>query len=117
LVLRTGAEQLSADLGRVHVVVDESVDDAGELAADQKVTRRLKTVDDLTESLADLLDLVHNLLLGGLTGDEVVKVGHDVHADAACEFISGLWDGRDAQHQARESDKDLHFSCSERSER
>ena len=87
--------------------MDESVDDAGELAADQKVTRRLKTVDNLSESLADLLDLVHNLLLGRLTGDEVVEVGHDIHADVACEFISGLWDGRDAEHQAGESDKDL----------
>ena len=35
-------------------------------------------------SFTDLLDEVHDLLLGGVAGDELVYVGHDVHADVAC---------------------------------
>ena len=36
-----------------------------------------------------LLDEVHELLLGGVARDEVVDVGHDVHADVAGQVVLG----------------------------
>ena len=49
--------------------------------------------------LFDLLDKVNNLLLSGLTGDEVIQVSHDVHADLASQLIARLGDGRGSEHQ------------------
>ena len=36
-----------------------------------------------------LLDEVHELLLGSVARDEVVDVGHDVHADVAGQVVLG----------------------------
>jgi hypothetical protein len=52
--------------------------------------------------LFNLLDKVNNLLLSGLTGDEVIQVSHDVHADLASQLIAGLRGGRGSEHQAGE---------------
>ena len=96
-------------LGGIHVVVHEGINDGGKLRLDDEVTGGFKVRNELAESVADLggnktkvktrlplllpahlLDEVDNLLLGGVAGDEVVQVLHDVHADAAGQLISGL---------------------------
>ena len=54
-----------------------------------------------------LLDKVHNLLLGGVAGDELVQVGHDVHADAAGQLILGLGHGGHGQDHGGEDNENL----------
>ena len=58
-------------------------------------------------SFVYLLDKVNNLLLGGVAGDELVQVGHDVHADGAGELILGLGDGRHGEDDAGEDEQEL----------
>ena len=55
----------------------------------------------------DLLDEVHDLLLGGVAGDELVDVSHDVHADVACEVIPGLREGGGAEDKKGETEENL----------
>ena len=57
--------------------------------------------------VTDLLDEVHDLLLGGVAGDELVDVGHDVHADVACEIIPGLREGGGAEDKEGETEESL----------
>ena len=57
---RTGSEYASADLGGVQVVVDESVDEGGDLALDDEVARRLEVGDDLAQAGAELETLFIN---------------------------------------------------------
>ena len=57
--------------------------------------------------LVHLLDEVHNFLLGGVAGDEVVQVLHDVHADVAGQVISGLNEGRSCEDERGEDEEDL----------
>ena len=57
--------------------------------------------------VTDLLDEVHDLLLGGVAGDELVNVGHDVHADVACELIPGLREGGGAEDKEGETEESL----------
>lgn len=57
--------------------------------------------------VTDLLDEVHDLLLGGVAGDELVDVGHDVHADVACQLIPGLREGRGAKDEEGETEESL----------
>ena len=56
----------------------------------------------------DLFDKINNLLLSRLTGDEVIQVSHDVHADLAGQLIAGLRDGGGGEHQGGEENKDLN---------
>ena len=51
---RTGSEHVCADLGGVEVVMDEGVDEGGDLALDDEVAGGLKVGDDLTEAGAEL---------------------------------------------------------------
>ena len=128
-------------LGRIHVVVHEGVNDGGKLRLDDEVAGGFKVWNELAESVADLggninstkertedttppllvhlLDGVHNFLLGGVAGDEVVQVLHDVHADAAGQLISGLDQGRGGEDEGGEDDQDLGgtHTLGERSER
>ena len=57
--------------------------------------------------VTDLLDEVHDLLLGGVAGYELVNVGHDVHADVACELIPGLREGGGAEDKEGETEESL----------
>ena len=57
--------------------------------------------------LAHLLDEVHDLLLGGVAGDEVIQVLHDVHTDAAGQVIPRLDEGRGCEDERGEDDEDL----------
>merc|ERR1712083_1218266 len=100
----------NSHLGRIHVVVDEGVNDGGKLGRDDEVAGGFKVWNELAESVADLLDGVHNLLLGGVAGDEVVQVLHDVHADAAGQLIPGLDQGRGGEDKRGEDEEDLHYN-------
>ena len=57
--------------------------------------------------VTDLLDEVHDLLLGGVAGDELVDVGHDVHADVARQIIPGLREGGGAEDKEGETEESL----------
>ena len=57
--------------------------------------------------VTDLLDEINDLLLGGIAGDELVNVGHDVHADVACELIPGLREGGGAEDKEGKTEKNL----------
>jgi len=105
-LLRTSSKNVSADLGGVQVVVDESFDDGGELAGDQQVAGGFKSGDELSQGMADFLDKVNDLLLGGVAGDEVVQVSHDVHTDVAGQLVARL--GRDCGSETDKEDQDLH---------
>ena len=105
--LRASSKEVSADLGRVQVVIHESLDDGWELASDQQVAGGLESGDDLSQGMANLLDKVNDLLLGGVAGDEVVQVGHDVGADVAGELVARL--GRDRSSKAGKQDQDLRI--------
>ena len=111
----------------------ESVNDGGNLRLDDEVTGGFKVRNELAESVADLggnktklktllllpghlLDEVDNLLLGGVAGDEVVQVLHDVHADAAGQLISWLDQGRGSEDERGEDEEDLENSLVERRE-
>ena len=63
-----------------------------------------------------LFDEVDNLLLGGVAGDEVVQVLHDVHADAAGQLISWLDQSRGSEDERSEDEEDLENSLVERRE-
>ena len=54
-----------------------------------------------------LLDEVNNLLFCCVARDEVVKVLHDVHADAACQVVFGLVEGGCREDEGGEDDEDL----------
>ena len=51
---RAGSEDVSADLGGVQVVVDEGVNEGGDLASHNEVTGGLESVNDLSKSSANL---------------------------------------------------------------
>ena len=61
----------------------------------------------------DLLDKVDDLLLGGVGGDELVQVGHDVHTDAAGQLVLGLGDGGHGQDHGGEDNENLDMEKSE----
>merc|ERR1712137_741961 len=92
--------------------MDEGVDEGGDLALDDEVAGRLKVGNDLSEASAELLDEVHDLLLGGVAGDELVNVGHDVNTDVACELIPGLREGGGAEDKEGETEESLHVEKS-----
>ena len=50
----TGREHVRADLGGVHVVVHEGIDDGGQLGLDDEVAGVLEVRDEGAESFADL---------------------------------------------------------------
>ena len=47
----------------------------------------------------DLLNEVNDLLLGGVAGDELVDVSHDVHAYVASQLVSSLREGGGAEEK------------------
>ena len=51
---RTGSEHVCADLGGVEVVMDEGVDEGGDLALDDEVAGGLEVGDDLSQAGAKL---------------------------------------------------------------
>ena len=55
-----------------------------------------------------LLNEVNDLLLGGVAGDELVDVGHDVHADVASQLVSSLREGGGAEDEEGEAEVDEH---------
>ena len=62
-----------------------------------------KCNDDFANMLlSNLLDKVNDLLFSRLTGDEVIQVSHDVHADLASQLIAGLGGGGGSEPQGGE---------------
>ena len=55
----------------------------------------------------DLLNEVNDLLLGGVAGDELVDVSHDVHAYVASQLVSSLGEGGGAEEKEGETEKNL----------
>ena len=108
--------------------MDESVDKGGDLALDDEVARRLEVGDDLAQAGAelerlfidscydictDLLDEVHDLLLRGVAGYELVDVCHDVHTDVASQVIPGLREGGGAEDEEGEAEECLKMKTVE----
>ena len=90
-----------ADLLGVQVVVDEPVNDGGQLGLHQRVAGGLEVGQDGAEGRAQLgwveegdgehlLHELHDLLLGGVAGEELVDVRHHVDADGARQGVVGL---------------------------
>ena len=103
-----------ADLLGVEVVVDEAVDDGGELALHQGVALLLDAGPEKpAQGVAQLLEELHDLVLGGVAGDEVVEVGDDVDADGAGELVPALGDGEGGGHQGGEEEEGHlhHLAC------
>merc|ERR1711910_18049 len=90
----------AADLLRVEVVVDEAVDDGGQLGLHQRVALLLDgSPEKASEGVAKLLEEGHNLVLSGVAGDEVVEVGDDVDADRAGQLVPALGHGLGGCHE------------------
>merc|ERR1712223_1160925 len=92
--LRAGGD-VGADLLRVQVVVDQAVDDGGQLGLHQRVALLLQgSPEKAAQGVAQLLGELHDLVLCGVAGDEVVQVGDDVDAEGAGQLVPGLRDGQ-----------------------
>ena len=95
-----------ADLLGVQIVVDEAVDDGGELALHQGVALLLQGgAQEAAQGVAQLLEELHDLVLGGVAGDEVVEVGDDVDADGAGELVPALGHGHGGGHEGGEEEE------------
>ena len=82
-----------ADLLWVEVVVDEPVDDGWQLGLHQGVALLLdRGPEKASQGVAELLEELHNLILGGVAGEELVNVRHQVDADGASKGIATLQD-------------------------
>merc|ERR1719205_178107 len=95
-----------AHLGGVQVVIDQAVDDLGEVVLDDGVTDLLQggvKRKQGAEPLNELDDVIH----GGVAGDPLVNVGDNVHTDVTQEVL-GLLDlaglGGGGDDQEREGD-------------
>ena len=53
---RAGSEDVSADLGGVQVVVDEGVNEGGDLAAHNEVAGCLETINELSDGGTKLIN-------------------------------------------------------------
>merc|ERR1719352_598792 len=83
-----------ADLLGVEVVVDQAVNDGGQLGLHQRVALLLDArPEKAAQGVTQLLEELHDLVLGGVAGDEVVQVGDDVDADGTGELVPALGDG------------------------
>merc|ERR1719288_432430 len=100
-----------ADLLRVEVVVDEAVDDGGQLGLHQRVALLLDGgPEKASEGVAKLLEEGHNLVLSGVAGDEVVEVGDDVDADRTGQLVPALGHGLGGCHEGGKKEKScLHL--------
>merc|ERR1711971_1405601 len=83
-----------ADLLGVEVVVHQAVNDGRQLGLHQGVALLLDArPEKAAQGVAQLLEELHDLVLCGFAGDEVVQVGDDVDADGTGELVPALGDG------------------------
>ena len=95
-----------ADLLWVEVVVDQPVDDGGQLGLHQGVALLLdRGPEKASQGVAQLLEERNDLVLGGVAGDEVVEVGDDVDADGAGELVPALGHGLGGGHKGGEEEE------------
>merc|ERR1712189_161965 len=85
-----GSQDVGANLGRVEVLLDESVYDGRQLGRDEKVAGRLEPRDDASQRCTKLLYKLHNLGLRLVAGDPGVYVGDDVRAEGAAQLVPRL---------------------------
>merc|ERR1711944_303623 len=104
---------LGANLLWVEVVIDKAVDDGGQLGLYECVASCLKVGKNCTKRLAQLFNKLDNLLLGGVAGQELVNVGHQVDADGASKGVFTLGNGgpRHEKTGRKENERDLHVDC------
>merc|ERR1719234_460603 len=77
-----------ADLLGVKVVVDQAVNDGWQLGFHQGVALLLDArPEKAAQGVTQLLEELHDLVLCGVAGDEVVQVGDDVDADGTGELV------------------------------
>merc|ERR1719234_976145 len=102
-----------ANLLWVEVVIHNLVNDSRKLRLHQSIALRLQACpQQATKGVADLFCECNNLVLCGVAGDEVVKVGDDVHADGASQLIPALGDkgkGGGKKSKGAEEEKGFHF--------
>ena len=94
----------------VQVAVDEGVDDGGQVVCEHGVALVLQVLgaQQTSHGVTQLLEVGDDLLLGGLVGDEVIDVGHDVDADLAGEVDPVLGEGEGGGQESGEDEGGLH---------
>merc|ERR1719234_1565980 len=102
-----------ANLLWVKVVIHNLVNDSRKLRLHEGIALCLKACpQQATKGVAYLFCKCNNLVLGGVAGDEVVKVGDDVHADRASQIIPALGDkgkGGGKKGRGAEEEECFHF--------
>ena len=95
---------------RIKILVDEVVDDLRQVVLEHGVALGLQGLGAHhgAHGVADLLEELHDLVLGGGVGDEVVDVGDHVDADGAGELVLGLGGGEGAGDEGGDEEGELH---------
>merc|ERR1711872_172507 len=84
--LRTDPE-FGADLLRVEVLVDNTLDDARAVVVEEARASLAKARNQLVKTQTNLIEEVHDLLFCGLVSDELVNVSDDVHTNVAGQLV------------------------------
>ena len=95
---------------RIKILVDEVVDDLRQVVLEHGVALGLEGLGTHhgAHGVADLLEELHDLVLSGGVGDEVVDVGDDVDADGAGELVLGLGGGEGGGDDGGDEEGELH---------
>ena len=107
----TGPDGDADSLG-IQVVTHEAIDDGRQVVLEHGVAVgfNLGGSQKVAQQMAQLLGEVDDVLLSGGVHDEVVNVGHDVHADGTGEGVGGLGGGEGSGQEGGEQEDDLHDS-------
>ena len=83
------------------------------LGTAKEVATRAERRKKAAQGVAQLLEELHDLVLCGVAGDEVVQVGDDVDADGAGQLVPALGHGLGGRHEGGEEEEGcLHLACS-----
>merc|ERR1712181_157593 len=98
------------DGDRIKILVDEVVNDLGKVGLEHGVTLGLQGggAHHGAESVADLLEELDDLVLGGRVRDKLVDVRDDVDADVAGECVGRLGGCEGGGHEGGEEESKLH---------
>merc|ERR1719412_410836 len=103
-----------ADLGGVEVIVDQAVDDVGQLGLHQRDAERLQGGVDGSQGVADLLDKLEYFVNGGVARQKLVNIGDHVHTYVAQQALlqaSGLTGASQEQQSNQELEHLGRFYC------
>jgi len=81
------SSNVCANLGWVEVVVDEAIDDGGEIVLDQGLADGLQTGIDKSKGSAKPLDKLDDFLFSWVTGDPFVQILDNIHANVTQEIL------------------------------